>query len=296
VAASSDLPYPSFDLANRVIELPGDDLAGFIEYEMAGRQTKELLLGLLPDGYSLDGRSMLDFGCGAGRTLRHFHDEAATARFVGCDIDQESIDWLGSNLCPPLEAIRSGTEPPLPFEDGSFDFIWAISVFTHLTANSAAWLLELHRLLKPGGMLMASYMGELNSEDLTGEEWDEDRIGMNVLRHDESWDLGGPMVMMSDWWVDEHWGRAFRILGREFSGGQTWAMMERRDVDLTPEGLMSPGDDPREIAALRHNVTQLQTEIEGLRDALGASDPALAANARTPSWWRRLKRRVTSGR
>lgn len=290
MTASSDLPYPPFALANRVKELPGDDLAGYIDYEMHGRDNREVLLSMLPDGFSLEGRSLLDFGCGAGRTIRHFHDDASGARVVGCDIDRESIDWIGENLCPPLEVIHSGTEPPLPFADGTFDFIWAISVFTHLTETSAAWLLELHRLLKTGGLLMASYMGEENSEDLTGEAWDESRIGMNVLRHNESWDLGGPMVMMSDWWVDEHWGRAFRIRDRRFSGGQTWPLLEKREVRLTPEDLMAPGDDPREVKALRHNITQLQAEIEELRAAVAnpSHDPVPPEPPRTGL--RRLRR------
>jgi hypothetical protein len=39
-------------------------------------------------------------------------------------------------------------------------------VFTHLSGNSAAWLLELHRVIEPGGLLMASYMGKYNSEEI----------------------------------------------------------------------------------------------------------------------------------
>ncbi len=45
-------------------------------------------------------------------------------------------------------------------EDGSFDLIWAVSVFTHLAETWSAWLLELHRVLKPGGILLATFMGE----------------------------------------------------------------------------------------------------------------------------------------
>ena len=284
MTASSDLPYPPFELANRVIELPSNDFAGYVHYEMAGRQTRDELLDLLPDGYTLEGRSLLDFGCGAGRTLRQFHDEASSARVVGCDIDRESIDWMQANLAP-IEAVCSEVDPPLPFESGSFDFIWPISVFTHLTGNSAAWLMELHRLLKPGGLLMASYMGELNSEEVAGEPWDENRSGMNVLRHSQGWDVGGPMVLMSDWWVDEHWGRAFEIRKRHFAGGQTWALLEKKDVRLSADELMAAGDDPREIAALRHNVAQLQAEIDDLKSHQQGGSLARAGSA--------LKRRAS---
>lgn len=286
MTASSQLPYPPFDLANRVIKLDRKDLAGFIQYEARGRESRDQLLAMLPDGYSLEGRSMLDFGCGAGRTLRHFHDEARTARFVGCDLDRESIDWLSAHLCPPLEAIRSDPDPPLPFADGSFDLIWAISVFTHLVDSSAAWLLELHRLLKPGGLLMASYMGELTSVEVAGEPWDENRIGMNVLRHNQAWERGGPMVLMSDWWVDEHWGRAFRIADRRHFSGQTWTLLEKSEVGITPQELLAPGDDPREFTALAHNIEQLQAEIETQQDHVAWPYPSWL-----PEWPRVLARR-----
>lgn len=281
MTASSDLPYPPFELADRVVKLQSDGLAGYVQYEVHGKETKRHLVEMLPEGYSFEGRSMLDFGCGAGRTLRHFHDEASNARFVGCDIDERSIRWLDENLCPPLEAVRSEVDPPLPFEDESFDFIWAISVFTHLTDNSAAWLLELRRLLKPDGFLMASYMGEYNSLELTGEEWDPNRIGMNVLRHSQEWDLGGPMVLMSDWWVEEHWGRAFEIVDRDASyGAQTWALLRKAGGPLTPEQLMEPGDDPREFAALRHNVKQIQAEVDEAKQVAAGNGSRLKRVAR----------------
>jgi hypothetical protein len=37
-------------------------------------------------------------------------------------------------------------------------------------------------------------------------------------------------------------------------------MMRKRDVELTTDDLETPDDDPREFAALRHNVRQLQRE------------------------------------
>lgn len=255
-------PIPPFELANRVKRLPGARAKWIAEYEELGAQTRSALLGLLPEGASLEGKRLLDFGCGAGRTLRHFLGEAESGEVWGTDIDGPSIEWLQRNLCPPLHATRCEVDPPLPFADGHFDFAWAISLFTHLSGNSADWLLELHRVLRPGGLLMATYMGKYNSEAIAGEEWDEDRVVMNLLFHNRPWDDGGPMVLMSDWWVDEHWGRAFEILARFDLHGQTWTMMRKRDVSLTPEELLEPGPDPREWRALRHNIAQLQREVE----------------------------------
>jgi SAM-dependent methyltransferase len=155
---------------------------------------------------------VLDFGSGAGRTLRHFLSEAETAERWGSDIDRPSIESLDKYLCPPLHAWKCEENPPLGLEHGSFDLIWAISVSTPLTDNSLAWLLELHRLLMPSGLLIATYMGRWNSEWFAGEPWDENRAGRNLLYHNRDWDLGGPAVLMSDWWVGEHWARAFEIL------------------------------------------------------------------------------------
>jgi SAM-dependent methyltransferase len=241
-----------------------------------GRETKDAILRLLPEDWDLKGKRVLDFGCGSGRTLRHFLKEAHEGEFWGADIDGPSVEWINRNLSPPLHGWKSAQGPPLGLEPGSFDLIWAISVFTHLPPmTSLQWLLELHRLLTTDGLLIATYYGRWNSEYLAGEEWDDDRIGMNVLHHHRSWSFGGPDVLMSGWWVRAHWGRAFEILN-ELSRFHnfTWLLMQKRDADLTPEDLERPEDDPREYAALRHNLRQVQHEVEWLtagRDQLEAS-------------------------
>jgi SAM-dependent methyltransferase len=259
------VPYPPFELANRVLSLEDWD-DPLQAYEQLGAETRDALLDLLPNDWFFEGKRVLDFGCGAGRTLRHFLGEAERTDIWGVDVDPQSIEWLEANLCPPLHALRCDPGPPLPFETASFDLIWAISVFTHLTDESASWLIELHRLLRSGALLMATYTGRWSSELLAGEPWDEDRVGMNVLRHDQGWEHGGPMVLMSDWWVREHWGRAFEFVAvAPQVHGQTWALLRRRDVELTADELLAPSDDPREVAALRHNIRQLQREKESVR-------------------------------
>jgi ubiquinone/menaquinone biosynthesis C-methylase UbiE len=42
--------------------------------------------------------------------------------------------------------------PHLPFEDNTFNLVSAFSVFTHIEAFETAWLMELKRILKPGGL------------------------------------------------------------------------------------------------------------------------------------------------
>ena len=263
--ASADHPYPPFELASRVFRLEGwgDSTRA---YEELGAQTKRAIVRLLPEDWSFAGKRVLDFGCGAGRTLRHFLDEAETGEFWGADIDAPSIDWLRAELSPPLHAVRCDPRPPLDLEPGSFDLAWTVSVFTHLTDNSTPWLLELHRLLKPGGLMIASYMGRWNSEFFAGEPWDENRVGRTVLHHTRDYDSGGPAILMSDWWLRAHWGRAFDVV--EIAPqiqNMSWALLRKRDVELTVEDVERPEDDPREHAALQHNLRLVQREIAQTR-------------------------------
>jgi SAM-dependent methyltransferase len=232
-------------------------------WDALGAESKAALVDLLPDDWSWTGKRVLDFGCGPGRTLQEFRGEAREAEFWGVDIDAASIERVQRNLSPPFTGMRCAEDPPLGLEDGSFDLAWAISVFTHLTDNSLAWLLELHRLLKPGGLLIATYMGRWTSELMAGEPWDEDRVGMNVLRRNADRDEGTPMVLISDWWLRAHWGRAFEVLDiAPRIHNQSWALLRRRDVELTVEDLEAVADDPREHVAMRHNLRQVQREID----------------------------------
>jgi len=50
----------------------------------------------------------------------------------------------------------------LPFEDGFFDLIFSVSIFTHLPEKmQIAWLEELRRASKPGALVLSSVHGEL---------------------------------------------------------------------------------------------------------------------------------------
>jgi SAM-dependent methyltransferase len=246
-------------------------------WEELGPETKPALLGLLPDDWSFEGKRVMDFGCGAGRTLKHFMPEAERCEVWGVDIDATSIQLLRDTVSPPLHLMRSDYWPGLELDGGSFDLIWSISVFTHMTDNAIPWLLELHRLLRPGALLIATFMGRWTSEVVAHEPWDEDRVGMNVVGHNHSARDGAPMTMISEWWLREHWGRAFEVL--EIAPqihNQSWAVLRKRDVALTVEDVERPGDDPREYLAVRHNLDQAYRELEALQR--GAAEDLEAAD------------------
>ncbi len=258
----ADLPLPPLEIAGGAGPLDHTDPYG--GYERVGRLCRNAIVSRLPGDWSWEGRSALDFGCGAGRVLRHFAPEADRCEFHGCDIDQPAIAWARKHLSPPFNLFLSREVPPLERPNASFDLIWATSVFTHLVHETwSSWMLELHRLLRPGGILMASYLGE-GQHWILGEPWDDERIGMNVINAGLDWDRGGgPVVFHSEWWLRAHWGRAFEIVSIDEDGleNQGLVLMRRRDVALTPEELDRPEpDEPRELSAAIHQGRQLYAE------------------------------------
>jgi SAM-dependent methyltransferase len=100
---------------------------------------------------------VLEWGSGCGRVTRHL--VAAGVPVVGADIDAEAVGWCARNLAPGL-FIQAGLAPPLPLTDASFGAVIAVSVLTHLDAeHEALWLAEMARLLRPGGVLLATVHG-----------------------------------------------------------------------------------------------------------------------------------------
>lgn len=266
------------------------DPAGVIDsYRAVGRDSRTTILELLGPSWSFEGKRVLDFGCGSGKVMRHFLPEAADCELWGCDIDERSVDWINAELHPPLRAFVNGEAPPLDQPAESFDLVWSVSVFTHLTDHWAGWLAEIHRVLKPGGQAIISFLGGAMYEVCNDEAWDPDRIGMTVLNHGQDWELGGPTVFHSPWWLREHWGRAFEIVQmREGSAPREHGLVvlrRRPDVEVSAPLLeqIDAAREPREVAALRWQVQMLQREASALRaarDALALSDA------------RRLPRRV----
>jgi len=151
-------PYPPGHLRFRVHG--GRDIEG---YARNGRMASENLVALFLDG-SLQlpaGAKVLDFGCGPGRVMTWFQQEHKDWTFFGTDIDPEAIEWAQKNLSAIATFDCNGHLPPLRYETGFFDFIYSISIFSHLPEDMQdAWLAELSRVTKPGGCLVLTTHGE----------------------------------------------------------------------------------------------------------------------------------------
>lgn len=143
----------------------------------SGRAAYDAIAAHVPLG-GLD--SVLDFGCGCGRVTRYWSGFAGAV--AGSDLDGPAVAWCRSNL-PFARFEQNGLEPPLAFGSESFDLVYALSVFTHLTAElQLAWRDELRRVLRPGGFLLVTTHGRSYLPKLDDEEREKFERGELVVR------------------------------------------------------------------------------------------------------------------
>lgn len=102
------------------------------------------------------GGTCVEIGCGAGRMTRPMLE--TFEQVIGLDVAPAMLE-LAQREAPTARFIQvSGTTIPLP--DGSVDAVFTTHVLQHLPGLEAvaAYLAEAHRVLRPGGSLMAHTM------------------------------------------------------------------------------------------------------------------------------------------
>ena len=205
--APGALPLPPLRLAQRIGSVT------LADFDASGRGIRDAIVRALPEGWSWEGKRCLDFGSGVGRALRHFAPEAEVGEFWGCDIDGSSIRWSVQNLSPPFRFFQIGEVPTMPFEDASFDLVCAVSVLSHIHTTWHQWLMEIRRILKPGGVVFVTFLGPTPMAEMLGEPYwgrGED-FGMLVKGPFHNWSDGGPMIFVSPEWIRRFWGSLFDI-------------------------------------------------------------------------------------
>ena len=149
------------------------DAIGSGDFHSVGREFCDyfiLLAGLKPHHH------VLDIGCGVGRMalqLTRYLD--SQAGYDGFDINPLVIAWCRENITAHFpnfrfvhtalfnslynrDSLREAESAPFPYEDESFDFVFATSVFTHLLPSDFAhYIRETARVLKPGGISFLTF-------------------------------------------------------------------------------------------------------------------------------------------
>ncbi len=175
------------------------------DYLSSGAEATQTMMKLLEqDGFTLNERArILDFGCGAGRMMRHLKPLAEKCEIWGVDISAPHIFWARQNLSPQFKFVVGTTEPHLPFADGYFDLIYCGSVFTHIDDLADTWLCELRRVLSARGRLYVTIhdnhtMDLIAKRDLSSSSMLEKSKGMlfAYIRRSPLQQLSGPFGML----------------------------------------------------------------------------------------------------
>lgn len=187
------------------------DLDAFLEGGAnTSRVIRERLAGLGSPVESLG--SLLDFGCGCGRVARFWAD-VPDVDVHGCDYNPKLVEWCSASL-PFMTVRRNGLEPPLPYEDASFDFLYAISVFTHLPLDlQRGWIDEVRRVLRPGGIALITLHGTSFADRyLEGEHRAAFDRGVPVVRYDDLAGTNGCMALHPERYARDELFSRFDVL------------------------------------------------------------------------------------
>ena len=109
-------------------------------------QLYDYLLSSLP----IAGTTVLEVGCGRGGGAAYVARYLRARRMVGIDLCHRSVRTCMTNHHAQNVAFLTGDAQRLPFRDSSFDVVINVES-SHGYASMAAFLEEVHRVLRPGG-------------------------------------------------------------------------------------------------------------------------------------------------
>lgn len=178
--------------------------------------------------YDVKMNTYLDLGCASGRVLRHFAVQWPDIQPIGCDINRLHVEWCNAYLPENALVFQNHSVPSLPLPDSSVDVVSAYSVFTHIESLETAWLMEIRRILRPGGIAWITLHSELTLQEMD-EDWPlwSPTMGhpnashlIDAKRHFEGdrlvmrWLAGrsySSNVFYKLDYVKRHWGRYFTV-------------------------------------------------------------------------------------
>ena len=111
---------------------------------------------------------MLDVGCGGGMAIQLIARITLEGFAAGVDYSEEMVQQARKRNSAAVRAgrveIKHGNIAALPYNDESFDKVIAVETF-YFWPDPAANLKEVHRVLKPGGLVALAMEGSTESPD-----------------------------------------------------------------------------------------------------------------------------------
>jgi SAM-dependent methyltransferase len=130
------------------------------------------LLALLPD---VNGRRVLDLGCGTGQLAQHLAAEGA-AHIIGVDISERMLELARTQWAHPrVSYVRAAIEQAA-FAPGGFDLVVSVLAL-HYVADYRSAISRIADWIVPGGVLVYSTEHPIFTARLPHDGWVRDEAG-----------------------------------------------------------------------------------------------------------------------
>lgn len=132
-----------------------DDYEGFFTAYDTWRYRREEHIPACLDSIEWSGRKVLEIGLGQGSESEQIIRRGA--RWSGLDLTPESVDRVGMRLAIrglAYDDLKQGSAVAIPWPEDTFDIVFSHGVLHHIPDIASAQA-EIHRVLKPGGVLVA---------------------------------------------------------------------------------------------------------------------------------------------
>ena len=137
------------------IAITGEAPEFFAEYKVAELRKLAISRGLT-------GKRIFDFGSGIGNSIPHFRRHFPDANLTCADVSSRSLD-LSRTRYPGDEHYLQIIGYTIPAESNLYDLTFSVCVFHHIPHEEhVAWLRELHRITRPGGVIVVFEHNPLN--------------------------------------------------------------------------------------------------------------------------------------
>lgn len=179
----------------------------------------EMMQRLLP----LDGRQILELGCGAAWITRQLAERYPQSRFTATEVDRIQHEKNLAQSVPDNLQFHLGGAEAIDAEPESVDIVWMLKSLHHVPSDlMSAAMGEIVRVLKPGGLAYFSepvYAGEFNA--LMSLVHDEKVVRTQAFEAIRSLVETGRMALLGEYF--------FHVPGRYPS----WEAFEDRFLNIT---------------------------------------------------------------
>lgn len=140
-------------------------------YYESGLAHADFIMGIIRRFKQEPDLVVCEWGCGPARIIQHLKTgDGGIATLIGTDYNHDSVAWCRKAF-PHITFLGNQLEPPLQMKDNSVDVVYCCAVFTHLSEGMHyAWMAEILRILKPGGLFIGSFHGDNLKDRLLPEE------------------------------------------------------------------------------------------------------------------------------